>query len=58
LAATVKFAEPRPDIEPPLVIVIQLTALVAVHAQLEPVVTDTLPLVPVDGELMAVGDTL
>ena len=57
-AATVKFAEPRPDMDAPLVIVIQLTALVAVHAQLEPVVTATLPLVPVDGALTAVGDTV
>ena len=57
-AATVKFAEPRPDIEAPLVIVIQLTALVAVHAQLDPVVTDTLPLLPVDGAFTDVGDTV
>jgi hypothetical protein len=40
------------------VIVIQLTALVAVHGQLEPVVTATLPLVPVDGAEMVVGDAL
>jgi hypothetical protein len=38
--------------------VIQLTALVAVHAQLEPVVTATLPLLPVDGTDTLVGDTL
>jgi hypothetical protein len=56
--ATVKFAEPSPDIEPPLVIVIQLTALPAVHAQLDPVVTAMLPLVPVAGAFTADGDTL
>ena len=38
--------------------VIQLTALVAVHAQLDPVVTDTLPLVPVEGAITEVGETL
>ena len=42
----------------PLVIVIQLTALLAVHAQLEPVVTATLPVLPVDGAETVVGDTL
>jgi hypothetical protein len=42
----------------PPVMVIQLTALVAVHAQPEPVVTATLPLLPVDGTETLVGDTL
>ena len=42
----------------PLVIVIQLTALVAVHAQLEPVVTDTLALNPLDDADTVVGDTV
>jgi hypothetical protein len=40
------------------VIVIQLTVLVAVHAQLEPVVTAMLPLLPVEGTDALVGDTL
>ena len=42
----------------PAVMVIQLTALVAVQAQLDPVVTATLPLLPVDGTDTVVGDTL
>ncbi len=42
----------------PLVIVIQLTALVAVQAHADPVVTETLPLVPVEGAETVVGDTL
>ena len=58
LAATVKFEDPSPDIDAPLVIVTQLTLLTAVHAQLDPVVTDTLPLVPVEGALTDVGATL
>ena len=43
---------------PPLVIVIQLTELTAVHAQLEPVVTAMLAFVPVAGAEALVGDTL
>jgi hypothetical protein len=39
------------------VTVIQLAALTAVHAQLDPVVTDTLALRPVDAADTAVGDT-
>jgi hypothetical protein len=39
------------------VIVIQLTELTADHAQLEPVVIETLPIIPVDGTDTAVGDT-
>jgi hypothetical protein len=50
--------EPRPAIDAPLVIVIQATMLVAVQAQLDPVVTDTLALLPVDGADTLVGDTL
>jgi hypothetical protein len=42
----------------PAVIVIHDTLLVAVHAQLEPVVTVMLLLVPVDGAEMFVGETL
>jgi hypothetical protein len=42
----------------PLVMVIQLTELVAVQAQLEPVVTAMLALVPVEGADALVGDTL
>jgi hypothetical protein len=42
----------------PLVMVIQLTELVAVQAQLEPVVTAMLALVPVEGTDTFVGDTL
>ena len=38
--------------------VIQPTALVAVHAQLEPVMTEILPLLPVEGTVTFVGDTL
>ena len=57
-AATVKLLDPRPVIDAPAVIVIQLALLTAVHAQLEPVVTATLPFVPVDGAFTDVGDTL
>jgi hypothetical protein len=39
------------------VTVIQLTALTAVQAQLDPVITDTLAMEPVDGGDTAVGDT-
>ena len=56
-AATLKLTDPTPDI-PPLVMVIQATALVAVHAQLEPVVTPMLLLSPVEGADTLVGDTL
>jgi hypothetical protein len=42
----------------PAVIVIHATLLVAVHAQLEPVVTVMLLLLPVDGTETFVGDTL
>jgi hypothetical protein len=38
--------------------VIHVTALVAVHAQLEPVVTAMLPAVPVESAFTAVGDTV
>jgi hypothetical protein len=40
------------------VIVIQLTELVAVQAQLEPVTTEMLWLAPVDDTETLVGDTL
>ncbi len=43
---------------PPLVIVIQLTELVAVHAHRLPVTTETLPFNPVDGADTFAGDTL
>ena len=42
----------------PLVMVIQPTALVAVQAQLDPVVTEMLALFPVGGAETVVGDTL
>jgi hypothetical protein len=42
----------------PAVIVIQETLLVAVHAQLEPVTTEMLALVPVDGAEALVGVTV
>jgi hypothetical protein len=58
LAATEKFVEPRPAIEAPLVTVIQLALLVEVHAQLEPVVTAMLLLLPVDGTDTLVVDRL
>jgi hypothetical protein len=38
--------------------VIQVTELVAVHEQLEPVVIEMLPKLPVDGALTLAGDTL
>ena len=57
-AATEKFVEPSPDIEAPLVIEIQATDDVDVHAQLEPVVTAMLLLLPVDGTSTAVADRL
>jgi hypothetical protein len=43
---------------PPLVTVIQLTELVAVHAQLEPVTTEMLWLAPVDDTDTFVGVTV
>jgi hypothetical protein len=42
----------------PLVTVIQKAALVAAHAQLAPVLTETLPLSPADGAETVVGDTV
>ena len=42
----------------PPVIVIQGTALVAVHAQRPPVITEMLPLWPVESADVLVGDTL
>lgn len=42
----------------PAVIVIHEALLVAVHAQLEPVTTDTLALVPVEGAEALVGETV
>jgi hypothetical protein len=56
--ATEKFVEPSPDIEAPLVIVIQPAWLVDVHAQLDPVVTAMLLLLPVDGTATSVVDRL
>jgi hypothetical protein len=56
-AATLKLNDPSPDI-PGLVIVIQASAVVGVHAQLEPVVTAILLLSPVDSAETLVGDTL
>ena len=38
--------------------VIHAALLTDVHPQLDPVVTATLPLAPVDGASMLVGDTL
>jgi hypothetical protein len=38
--------------------VIQLTLLAEVHAQLDPVVTAMLPLLPVEGTETLVGETL
>jgi hypothetical protein len=58
LAATEKLVEPSPDIEAPLVTVIQAALLVDVHAQLEPVVTAMLLLLPVDGAVRLVADRL
>jgi hypothetical protein len=42
----------------PAVMVIHAALLVDVHAQLDPVVTAMLPLLPVDGTETVVGDTL
>ena len=50
--------DPSPDIEAPLVTVIHDTEEVDVHAQLDPVVTAMLPLLPVEGTDTLVGDTL
>ena len=58
LAATEKFVDPSPDIDAPLVTVIQAALLVDVHAQLEPVVTAMLLLLPVDGTATSVVDRL
>ena len=41
-----------------LVMVIQLTPLVAVHGQLDPVMTEMLLLLPVDATETVIGDTL
>jgi hypothetical protein len=57
LAATVKLNDPSPDM-PGLVIVIQASAVVGVHAQELPVVTAILLLRPVDGADTVVGDAL
>jgi hypothetical protein len=57
LGATLKLNDPSPDM-PPLVIVIQATVLVGVHAQLEPVTTEMLLLSPADDAETVVGDTL
>jgi hypothetical protein len=42
----------------PAVMVIHAALLVDVHAQLDPVVTAMLPLLPVEGTETVVGDTL
>ena len=42
----------------PLVIVIQPTLLTAVHAQLDPVITEMLVFAPVDATETVVGETL
>lgn len=57
LGATLKLNDPSPDM-PPLVIVIQGTVLVGVHAQELPVVTEMLLLRPVDEADTVVGVTL
>ena len=57
-AVTVKLAEPVPVIAPPPAMVIQGTLLVAVHPQLEPVVTEIAAVVPVAGAFTEVGETL
>jgi hypothetical protein len=57
LAATLKLKDPSPDI-PPLVIVIQGTVLIGVHAQELPVITEMLLLSPVDSAETVVGDAL
>ena len=57
VAETVKFTDPSPDM-PPLVIVIQATELVAVQAQPEPVTTERLLFMPVEGADTLVGETL
>ena len=58
LAATEKLVDPIPDIDAPLVIAIQPTLLVAVHAQLEPVRTKMPPLRPVDVAETVNGETV
>jgi hypothetical protein len=55
-AATLYATDPRPEWLP-LATVIQLCGLVAVHAQLEPVITETAPLNGVDGTDWLSGDT-
>jgi hypothetical protein len=55
-AATVKFTVPFPDPLPPDVIVTQLAALVAVHAQPVPAVTFVLPVPPAATTLCDVAD--
>ena len=49
--------DPSPDIEAPLVTVIHDADDAAVQGQLEPVVTATLPLLPVEGTDTLVGET-
>jgi hypothetical protein len=55
--ATLKLNDPSPDI-PPLVIVIQGTWLTGVQAQFDPVTTEILLFIPVDGAVTVVGEAL
>ena len=57
-AATTKFTPPMPDPLAPLVIVIQLTLLTAVHAQLVPLDTESPLVVPFIGTVKLVGVTV
>jgi hypothetical protein len=57
-AATEYVVDASPVIEAPLVTVIQLTLLTEVHAQLEPVMTETVPPPPVEGIEAVAGDTV
>ena len=50
--------DPRPVIDAPLVTVIHAALLADVHAQLDPVVTAMLPVLPVEGTDTVVGETL
>ena len=57
-AATRKLTPPIPEPLPPLVIVIQLTLLTAVHGQLVPLDTESPLVVPCDGTVKLVGVTV
>jgi hypothetical protein len=57
-AATMKFTPPMPEPLAPLVIVIHVTLLTAVHGQLVPLDTESALVVPLGGTVKLVGVTV